>query len=143
MNKKQFFASLADVYCRIARTNKGVGVVAIRTIPKGVNPFKHCDPHGDLLKIPEAELNSYPCNESVKDIVRDFFALQDGVYFVPDYGIDAIDKSYYLNHSKSPNMETFDHGETFLSAREIATGEELTADYDTYNEPSNVRKFKR
>ena len=74
-------------------------------------------------------------------MVRDFCALQNGVYFAPDYGIDAIDKSFFLNHSKNPNMISPDHGERFVTAREIAAGEELTADYDTYNEESP--HFKR
>ena len=143
MNKKQFLASLEDVYCRLGPTAHGVGVIAIRAIPKGTNPFKNCDPHGDLIKIPEAELNSYPGDEAAKNVVRDFCALQDGMYYVPDYGIDAIDKSYYVNHSKTPNLETPDGGESFIAACDIAQGEELTADYDTYNEPSETRRFRR
>src|SRR5258708_6534225 len=144
MNKKQFFASLGDVYCRLGSTNdRGIGVIAIRAIPKGTNPFKNCDPHGGFIEIPEAELNAYPCDEAVKNIVRDFCALQEGIYYVPDYGIDALDKSYYLNHSHTPNLETPDLGEPFIAARDIAPGEELTADYDTYNEPSEARRFER
>ncbi|HVX91452.1 MAG TPA: hypothetical protein VHC20_07645 [Candidatus Paceibacterota bacterium] len=46
MNKQQFLESLDEVWCRLAVTTHGVGVVAIRDIPKGVNPFKNCDPHG-------------------------------------------------------------------------------------------------
>lgn len=134
MNKRQFLASLSDVYCRLGVTPHGVGVVAIRSIPKGTDPFKRCDPHGDVLQIPEAEFEASAAPKEAKDMVRDFCALQDGVYFVPDYGIDAIDKSYFLNHSKKPNLISKDKGETFVAARSIKKGEELTADYDYYQE---------
>lgn len=141
MNKKQFLESLNAVWCRLGCTPHGVGVVAVRDIPRGTNPFKNCDPHGDLLEISQEELAAYPCDESVKEIVRDFCALQGGKYSVPDYGIDAIDKSYFLNHSKTPNLEVLNEGEDFVAARDIRAGEELTADYDLYNEEAN--QFER
>ncbi|MCE9644112.1 SET domain-containing protein [Candidatus Parcubacteria bacterium] len=140
MNKKDFLASLKEVYCRLAPTEHGVGVVAIRTIPKGIDPFKNCDPYADVLKIPEAELEAYDAPEEAKKLVRDFCALQDGVYFVPSYGMDAIDKSYFLNHSDTPNMVTPDKGETFLAARDIVEGEELTADYGQYHEAKHFER---
>ena len=138
MNKKQFLDSLSDVYCRLAVTEHGVGVVAIRPIPQGADPFKHCDLPGDVLKISEEEFEAAAAPEEAKELVRDFCALQDGVYFVPDYGIDAIDKSYFLNHSQNPNMGSTDAGETFFALRPIAKGEELTADYRDYHE---TRRF--
>ena len=139
MNKRQFLSSLHDVWCRIAVTKHGVGIVAIRDIPKGVDPFKHCDPFGNVLKIPEKEFEESNAPEEAKQLVRDFCALQNGIYFVPDYGIDAIDKSYFLNHSENPTMVTHDGGETFTTARRIRKGEELTANYKHYHE--HVRAF--
>jgi len=139
MDKKEFLASLSDVYTRLAPTAHGVGVIAIRPIPKGTNPFKRCDPFGDVLEIPEAELEASDASEEAKNIVRDFCALQSGVYFVPDYGIDAIDKSYFLNHSSEPNMTALKDGEIFVAARDISQGEELTADYGRYHQ---TKRFK-
>jgi hypothetical protein len=140
MNKKQFLASLSDVYTRLAPTEHGVGVVAIRAIPKGTDPFKNCDPVGDVLEIPEAEFEAAAAPEEAKRIVRDFCALQNGIYFVPDYGIDAIDKSYFLNHSDTPNMATLKDGEAFLAARDIPAGEELTANYNLYHHTEHFKK---
>jgi len=139
MNKKQFLASLSDVYTRIARTEHGVGVVAMRPIPMGTDPFKNCDPFGDVIEIPEAEFEASDAPEEAKDLVRDFCALQNGIYYVPDYGIDAIDKSYFLNHSDEPNMMTPDGGETLIAARDIAAGEELTTDYNVYHHTKRFR----
>lgn len=140
MNKKGFLNSLHDVYTRLGVTSHGVGVIAIRTIPAGIDIFKRADPHGDVLQIPKSALDESDAPKEAKEMVRDFCALQDGTYFVPDYGMDALTKFYYLNHSKSPNVMTPDHGETFITARIIKKGEELTADYDTYHETTHFKK---
>lgn len=60
---------------------------------------------------------------------------------MPNYGIDAITKFYYLNHSKHPNLVTPDKGETFIAARNIKAGEELTADYDSYHETTHFKRL--
>jgi hypothetical protein len=140
MNKKSFLNALRDVYCRHGVTPHGVGIIAIRNIPKGTNVFKNADPCGDVLRIPKADLDAFDAPKEAKDMVRDFCALQDGTYFVPNYGIDAITKFYFLNHSKTPNMTTPDRGETFLAARNIKKGEELTADYDAYHETKHFTR---
>ena len=130
----------SDVYVRLGSGRNGVGVFAIRPIPKGTDPFKHCDPFGGVIKVSKDELTQSHAPESAKRMVRDFCALQDGVYYVPDYGVDAIDKSYYLNHSDRSNMTTTDKGETFVAKRKINLGEELTISYDLFNE---ARHFAR
>lgn len=134
MTKKQFLESLKESYCRLAPVTHGVGVVATRRIPKGTDPFKYCDPFGGVIELPETELESFDAPEAAKKLVRDFCALQNGMYFVPSYGIDGIDKSFFLNHSNTPNMATIDHGEDFVAIRDIEEGEELTANYDEYHD---------
>ena len=140
MNKKSFLSALRDVYCKLGVGKHGVGVIAIRTIPKGTDPFKNADPEGDVLRIPKADLDMFDAPNEAKDLVRDFCALQGGVYFVPNYGIDALTKNYYLNHSKKPNLITQDMGETFIAIRNIKKGEELTADYDNYHETDHFER---
>ncbi len=125
----------------MAVTQHGVGMVTLRDIPKGTDPFKNCDPFGSVMRISQEEFEKYKAPEEAKELVRDFCALQGGYYFVPTYGIDAIDKSYFLNHSKKANMTTRDKGETFVAARKIKKGEELTADYDQYQELQ--REFRK
>lgn len=140
MNKTQFLRSLNDVYTRLGVSQNGIGLFAVRPIPKGVDPLKHCDPYGSAIEVTKDELEQAVAPEEAKRMVRDFCALQDGIYHVPDYGIDAIDKSYYLNHSDAPNMTTEDGGETFVTLRNIAKGEELTVDYDHYTEASHFTR---
>jgi SET domain-containing protein len=143
MNKKQFLRALSQVYTRLGVTGHGVGVIAIRHIPQGTDPFLHADPHGSVLRITEHELKSAVAPEEAKLLVKDFCALQDGVYYVPDYGIDALTKFYYLNHSSEPNMTTPDKGETFITMRDIQRGEELTVDYGEYHESTHFQKTKQ
>lgn len=140
MNKKQFLLSLRTVYTRLGVTRNGVGVIAVRSIPKGTDPFKNCDLFGGVLRIKKEELDSFRAPKEAKNMVKDFCALQKGYYHVPDYGIDAIDKFHYLNHSKNPNMETWNGGETFITMRKIQKGEELTVDYDTYHETDHFKR---
>ncbi len=134
MDKKQFLQSLKESYCRIAPTDHGVGVVATRLIPRGTDPFKYCDPFGGVIELPEAELEAFDAPEVAKKLVRDFCVLQNGIYFVPSYGIDAIDKSFFLNHSEDPNMGALRGGEDFVALRDIKEGEELTANYHEYHD---------
>ena len=140
MRKKEFLKSLSEVYCRIGVTKHGVGLVAIRPIPRGTDPLKYADPFGSVIKIKKEELDAYPAPEAAKTLVRDFCALQDGVYCVPSYGMDALTKNYFLNHSNKPNMVTHDRGETFLAARNIKVGEELTVNYDSYHETEHFKR---
>ena len=139
MNKKQFLKSLTKVYARLAPTKHGVGVIAIREIPKGVDPFKNCDLSKGAIPISEKELNSVRVPEEVKDLVRDMSAYQKGYYYAPDYGIEPIDKSYFVNHSRKPNMMTKNKGVTYITARRVQKGEELTIDYRTYNEEERFK----
>ncbi|OGZ05349.1 MAG: hypothetical protein A3C93_04890 [Candidatus Lloydbacteria bacterium RIFCSPHIGHO2_02_FULL_54_17] len=140
MNKKQFLHSLRDVYTRLGKGKHGIGIFAVREIPKGVDPMKRCDPYGSAIEVSEAELEAADAPEEAKRMIRDFCALQKGVYHVPDYGIDAVDKSYYMNHSDTPNMTTKDGGESFVALRNIKAGEELTANYDLYTEASHFTR---
>ena len=131
MTKQEFLDSLNDCYTRLAPTEHGVGVVAIRDIPKGTNPFKHC-PDIAVIEITQEEFANY--DPEVVRLIKDMCAKQNGVYHVPATGIDSIGKNYYVNHSQTPNLVTLDEGETFITARNITKGEELTVDYRTYDE---------
>lgn len=141
MNKKEFLESLQEIYCRLGVTKTGVGVVAIRRIPKGTDPFKNCDPFGDVLEIPEKEFEAFAAPEEAKRLVRDFCPVQNGIFYVPDYGMDALPKCYYMNHSDSPTMITTDDGVTFVAARDIEPGEELTANYDDFDETNSFTRL--
>ncbi|HBT80951.1 MAG: hypothetical protein UT43_C0029G0008 [Parcubacteria group bacterium GW2011_GWC1_39_29] len=68
-------------------------------------------------------------------MIHDFYVHKGGYYYVSYNGLDLNDISFFVNHSKKPNLITND-GETFITIKEIVAGEELTIDYETYEEPS-------
>ena len=123
------------VFCRVARSKiHGVGVIAIRAIPAGINPMKD-DRDCEFEEIPiDAIRNDPEIPEAVKSLVTDFCPEreEDGVFDVPNHSLNGIGIAWYLNHSKTPNMEERDGD--FFTLREIAEGEELTVDYGTYGE---------
>lgn len=73
-------------------------------------------------------------DRKILEMVDDFYVVEkDGKVLVPEYGLNGMDISFFLNNSKNPNMETLDGGFTFLTLRKIKKGEELTVSYKTYD----------
>ena len=130
MNADEFLKSLDKVYCRLQTSKHGVGVFAIKKIPMGTNPFEGCY-DGEFIEIPEEKVLALEPN--IKSYVIDMCPFEDGHYLVPEDGMQIIDISFYINHSKEPNMKEDEGGLNFFAARDIETGEELTVDYETYN----------
>ena len=122
---------LRDCYCRLQPSDiSGVGVFAIRTIPRGVDPFKTLPKYRPgYVRITEEEIGALPCGLS--GLVRALFVPTEGKMYVPTCGLNIIYIGAYINHSNRPNMRTKD-GCTFVTQRRIRVGEELTVDYRTY-----------
>ena len=135
MNKKQLLKNLKnETYCRLKQSPiQGVGVFAIRDIPKGIDPFKGCSKER-WYGFAEKELkNIHP---EVKKMIHDLCASQKQKIWIPDFGLNSIGISYFVNSSEKPNLKALKDGEKFITIREIKTGEELTVDYSTYDENS-------
>lgn len=142
-NKKQkLLANLKnDVYCRIGVSKiHGVGVIAIKDIPKGTNPFiinnTFCKDY-KAINITEKELNSIPVE--VKKMVKDFIAPgKNGKYSIPYGGMNSLDISFYLNHSINNNIDIYDDDQCefviFITNKFIKKGEELTINYKELSE---------
>lgn len=135
MNKKHLIESLMSVYCRLKPSEHGIGVFAIRDIPINTNPFRDCFA-GGFVAVEPKELEWL--SEPVMQLVKDFCPLQDGKYYLPRIGLARIDISFYINHSKTPNMREEGEGIDFITMRDIKAGEELTVDYDTYNDKGSI-----
>jgi len=138
MTKKEIIQDLEkNIYCRIRPSRiHGVGVFAIRRIPKGAYPLVSIR-DVPVIPIPEKEiLNNKKIPGAVKTMVRAFYARQNGNLCFPAHSFNQIDISYFLNHSKHPNLEATDVGDDILfrAIRTIRPGEELTADYSTYSD---------
>lgn len=136
-NKRQLLLNnlQRETYCRLAVSRipgAGIGVIAIRSIPEGVNPFARCDIVNDeTIPITEEEVKAMP--KGVQKMVKDFFLPnEDGTYPVVNRGLNGMDMSFYLNHSTKPNLDlTIKDGPyyDFVTNRKICPGEELFINY--------------
>ena len=136
MNTKQFIEHFKkQVYTRIGVSKiSGVGVIAIRDIPMGTQPFnesRSCQ----FLEIPKIKIMDDPdIAGSVKKLVIDMCPEEHGMLYIPKFTMNELGAGFYLNHSKTPNMAAMKGGEDFIALRDIKEGEELTVDYGTYSE---------
>lgn len=131
--------SLTDkMYCRLGVSKiHGVGVFAVVSIPKGINPFKVSKKYEDMpwLDIPNGFFKKLP--KGRQRLIAEVFIPSKGVRSLPSCGTNIVFLDSYLNHSEKPNMAT-KNGFSFYTLRHIRTGEELTVDYRTYVE--NIKR---
>ena len=141
MTKKQLLENLTnDIYCKIGVSKvHGVGVIAIKNIPKNTNPFKISDNKCvtyDCIKITQTELQTVPMTSRI--LVKAFIAKEpDGSFCVPASGLNNLNISFYLNHSDNNNVDVNYHTKCdfldFITNRNIKRGEELFINYDELN----------
>lgn len=129
-----------DIYCRVGVSKiSGVGVIAIRDIPKGINPFKTLEEKEDeIITVTNKDLRVL--HPKVKKIVSDFFGNDDSsgkkVYDILATGPNNINLSFYMNHSDNNNISvkesTHSNYLDFVTNRYIKKGEELFINYNDY-----------
>ncbi|MEK7652967.1 MAG: SET domain-containing protein [Patescibacteria group bacterium] len=137
MNKiqRKILDRLKNTYCRLKPSKiKGVGVFAVRNIPKGVKLFTGITNHRwHQFKL--AELNRL--DPAVLKMIDDFFVIEkDQTVYIPESALNAMDISFFVNNSKKPNAKTINKGDnflTFVSTRKIKKGEEITTSYADYD----------
>ena len=130
MNKEALLKELSEsTYVMIKPSAlHGIGVFAIRDIPKGTkNIFSQGV--GEWIKVSKQEVDALP--QHSKDLVENHCLFDEDHYFIPDYGFKLVDLVIYLNHSESPNLISLNEGEQFEAIRDIVCGEELLVDYGT------------
>lgn len=145
MTKEEIIQDLAkNIYCRIQRSSiHGIGVVAIKKIPKGAKPLLVAD-DADVIPIPEKEImENKDIPDSVKEMIKAFYAMSEGNIYFPGHSLNQIDISYFMNHADHPNIDCKEIGEDIIHVanRDIEIGEELTIDYGTFTDPDPVPCF--
>ena len=145
-----------DIFVALGNSDvHGIGVIAVKDIPKGTNPFVTPYRPGfpeKIVDITEEEVDLMP--EETQKLVRAFFVKSHGTYPVMWSGLNGINISFYMNHSGEPNMvadDNFGVNATarvkvgmvftpFLTNRDISKGEELTWDYRTDKNADDIYK---
>ena len=138
MNKDELLKELmTDTYAMLKPSPvHGIGVFAIRDIPKGCSNIFSKD-HGQWIKVPIAEVEKLPAHS--KELVETYCVFDEENYFMPDYGFKVMDMVNYLNHSSVPNIISVNDGEDFEALTDIPAGAELLINYEHIVE--NIEKY--
>lgn len=110
---------------------EGIGVFAIRDIPKGCRTIFSAG-IGEWVKLSFEEVEKLPAH--ARNLVETYCLYDDENYFVPGYGFKMMDMVLYLNHSSQFNITSVNDGEQFEALRDIKTGEELLLNYGSIAE---------
>jgi len=131
--KNLIIENLKNTYCRLKPSKtQGVGVFAIKDIPKQTDPFPTIRKQ-KWIKFNYSELKNL--GKEILSLIESFFVVhKNGDVHISEAGLNGMDISYFLNNSEKPNMKTTDDGENFITTRKIKKGEELTVAYATYDE---------
>ncbi len=107
----------------------GIGVFAVKLIPKGCKDLFSKEEPGDWERISFAEVDALP--EESRYMIETYCLYDHTHYFVPSQGFKKMDVALYLNHSDDPNIASIQEGAEFETLRDIQPGEELLVDYGT------------
>jgi SET domain-containing protein len=128
MTKEQLLQELShNTWCMIQTSPlHGIGVFAIRNIPKGCDSMFSTG-LGEWIAVPKKEVDALP--QHSKDLIENYCLYDDENYFIADYGFKVMDMVNFLNHADEPNIASVNEGEKFVALRDIKCGEELLVDY--------------
>lgn len=129
-----------EVYCRLGVSNvHGVGVFAVRHIPRNTRVLHSILSTRDI-KVSKSSLRHLP--QKIRLLLQDFCEHDRQFYWLPRYGLNAINLYQYLNHSTSSNVSLIKPG-VYRTIQPIREGEELTLNYDlTFGEKHVFLKTK-
>lgn len=148
--KQNAIRALENTYVKIAPSSLGgVGVKAIRDIPKGTDPFPFSQDKFPMAFLSYEEISHLHPN--IQKMIQDFHLVTGKVYdfskpmtFNPQdkfpvsiNGLNNMNVSWFLNHnSVDPNVDINENASsqgdwvTFITNRDIKQGEELRYNYN-------------
>jgi SET domain-containing protein len=127
LNKKLLKHLQEEVYCKLGISKvHGIGVFAIRAIPKGVNPMRTWHP---VEEVPIALKDLKGLPKAVRQELDLFCYYDNEVMHIPSVGMNTMNMTVYLNHSKKPSVAYQKNGQ-LKTLRAIRKDEELMLDYD-------------
>jgi SET domain-containing protein len=132
VSKEEFLDELTNNTFVIIKPSPvgGVGVFAVRDIPKGCRTiFSKTERTDQWINISRSEVDALPT--FAKNVIYNYCLFDNDNYFVPAKGFKKMDLSHYLNHSEQSNVASISDGDFFEALRDIEAGEELLIDYGT------------
>ncbi|MCX6796047.1 MAG: SET domain-containing protein [Candidatus Falkowbacteria bacterium] len=129
--KKKIIGRLKNTFCTLKISKiHGIGVFAIRNIPKYINPFAG-EQNQNWYELTRADYRKL--DREIIKMMGDFFVIEkNGNILVPEFGLNSMNVSNRLNHSSKPNIKRKSNGD-FITLRNIKKGEELLVDYGTFD----------
>ena len=127
MTKEELFTDLNETYVMLQPSPiHGIGVFAVRDIPKGVrNLFsKH---HEEWVRLTLEEVETLPAYS--KKLIETYCVSDNEYYYIEKTGFKKMDIVCFLNHSDAPNLIPVNNGEFFETTADIVCGEELFLNY--------------
>jgi hypothetical protein len=128
MTKSQLLEELShNSYVRLLPSAvHGIGVFAMRDIPKGCRDLFSRDP-GEWHRLDFAEVEQLPAYS--RQLIETYCLFDENSYFVPAHGFKQMDLSLFLNHGIPANIASVDEGAYFETLRDLRAGEDLLVDY--------------
>jgi len=102
----------------------GLGVFAAEFIPKGTRVWEYRE--GFDHRVSKDFVEALP--EPARSTLCHYSAFWGGGYVI------SADNARFLNHSQTPNLQTFAQPDVDVSLRDIEVGEELLEDYREFDE---------
>ena len=117
-----------NIYCRLAPSKiHGVGVVAIKDIPEGTDPFEPYKESGYII-MPVTELDDIDAD--VLRIFSDGFFSPEGFQLFELHDYPFFPSYVNNNNLDKTNIVMAETESGYITARNITKGEELFANYD-------------
>lgn len=141
LKEKLILKRLEQVYCRLAPSKiHGIGIFAIKNIPKGVNPFNNSFMAQEAIIVDK---------NKIKDLGPEILSLLNDQHPTSDINKQIVSNfpnqliwTNYINYSKTPNIELMENGE-WIALQDIKIGEELLEDPQRLlNEDGTQKVFK-
>ncbi len=127
LQKKMLRHLQEEVYCRLGVSPvHGIGVFAVRPIPKGVNPMRTWH---DVKEVPIPLKEIKGLSKGVRKELDMFCYYDKEEMLIPSVGMNTMNMAVYLNHSKKPSVKYLKNGQ-LVTLKAIRSGEELMLDYD-------------
>jgi len=145
INKNKLIQNLSETYCSFGVSKvEGVGVIAIRDIPKGINPFPTIIAE-QIIPLEEKDLLNLPVEIAEK--IKQLIVRCDKRYFMYSLGLNSTGVRFHLNHSENPNLtlcapQFKNSYASFKTTKKIKKGEELFWNYKTSGGDNLKKQFK-
>jgi SET domain-containing protein len=124
LKEKLILKKLEKVYCKLAPSPiHGVGIFAIREIPKGTNPFADSFMAQESMLIPKNKIKS----QELLSMLNDYHPTSDPKQQIVSNYPNQLIWTNYINYSDDPNIELLPNGE-WSTLTDIKIGDELLED---------------